>query len=170
MNYNEQLKDKRWSNKRNKILERDDYNCVYCGSNESLNVHHQYYIKGNLAWNYPNTALITLCNKCHKKWHDSHEIEIRDKNWNYNKQYIPPTKKRGRGKRNISTSNILNAPLTKKEKQKINSSDRLKKKKEEINEFLDRLKIEDKDKFRSFSLPQLKKYFKYKNIIEDGYI
>lgn len=89
MKYKEQLLDSRWKRKRAKILKRDNYVCTKCDSSDELNVHHIYYIKGKSAWQYPNNALITLCNKCHKKWHDNHDVEVRDKAWNKNKEYQP---------------------------------------------------------------------------------
>ena len=31
-----------------------------------LNIHHKYYIDGNMAWEYEDDCLITLCANCHK--------------------------------------------------------------------------------------------------------
>ena len=48
-----------------------------------LNIHHTYYIKGHKPWEYDSKALVTLCEKCHKKRHENssvpyynHEMEI----------------------------------------------------------------------------------------------
>lgn len=41
-----------------------------------LNVHHKYYINGNFPWEYDNGALITLCEECHKKTHQTHPTPI----------------------------------------------------------------------------------------------
>jgi hypothetical protein len=98
MKYSEQLKDKRWQRKRSKILLRDKYACTKCGNRENLNVHHLYYVRGNLAWEYPHNALIVLCKECHEKWHNENVVEVRNKAWNKNEEYCPITKKRGRGK------------------------------------------------------------------------
>lgn len=38
---------------------------------KGLNIHHKYYVWGNNPWNYPNDALITLCEDCHQKAHES---------------------------------------------------------------------------------------------------
>ena len=85
--YQEELNDVRWLTKRQSILTRDMHLCTECHINENLQVHHIYYIVGNHAWDYPNKALITLCDKCHKKWHDNNELEFRDKLWCKNEDY-----------------------------------------------------------------------------------
>lgn len=41
-----------------------------------LHVHHKYYIKNKLPWEYSNEALITLCQNCHQAVHDSTEISV----------------------------------------------------------------------------------------------
>ncbi len=33
-------------------------------------VHHFYYIKGKKVWEYPDKHLITLCDDCHKFYHE----------------------------------------------------------------------------------------------------
>lgn len=38
---------------------------------KGLNVHHTYYIKGKAPWEYEDDALITLCEDCHQKAHQS---------------------------------------------------------------------------------------------------
>lgn len=42
----------------------------------SLNVHHKYYIFQKKAWDYPDSALVTLCADCHQKVHDDQGVEI----------------------------------------------------------------------------------------------
>lgn len=78
--YDNLLQDERWQNKRNEILQRDKHKCSYCGSDINLQVHHKYYNKypdGKKVnpWDYPNDALITLCNDCHKKVHKNKKIK-----------------------------------------------------------------------------------------------
>lgn len=85
--YEDQLKDPRWGKKRSRIIKRDKFKCTECSSLDELNVHHKYYVRGKRAWEYPNNALITLCQKCHGKWHEENIIEIRDKIWCKNKEY-----------------------------------------------------------------------------------
>lgn len=75
--YSELLKDPRWQRKRLEILQRDNFTCQDCQDSSSpLHVHHRYYVARREPWNYPNSALVTLCNDCHeleesidpKKW------------------------------------------------------------------------------------------------------
>ena len=42
----------------------------------TLNVHHKYYVYTAKAWEYPGSALITLCDHCHKKLHDTQEVKV----------------------------------------------------------------------------------------------
>ena len=66
MKYKEKFKDPRWQKKRLKILERDDWACQVCFDTEStLNVHHKYYKWKADPWDYPDDALISLCEECH---------------------------------------------------------------------------------------------------------
>ena len=74
------LQDERWHTKRNIILERDKHRCVKCGKITTLQVHHKYYNKypdGKKVnpWDYPNDALITLCDECHKEVHKTKKIK-----------------------------------------------------------------------------------------------
>jgi hypothetical protein len=95
MNYSKQLEDERWQAKRRKILQRDKFKCTKCGYEDNLHVHHLYYIHFNKAWQCPNNALVTLCGRCHSKWHEEHEIEVREDSYSRpNKEYIPPVKKK----------------------------------------------------------------------------
>jgi 5-methylcytosine-specific restriction endonuclease McrA len=41
-----------------------------------LHVHHKYYVNGNLAWEYPNEALISLCQNCHQNIHNTSNILV----------------------------------------------------------------------------------------------
>ena len=94
IDYKEQLKDDRWLKLRSKILDRDHHKCTKCGCNNFLNIHHLYYVYGCKAWEYPHSALITLCNKCHEKWHNQYDVVVRCKT--ANKNYKPPKKERGK--------------------------------------------------------------------------
>lgn len=67
-NYSELLKDPRWQRKRLEIFQLDAFQCRDCNSKEKmLNVHHLYYLKDALPWEYPNSALVTLCSDCHER-------------------------------------------------------------------------------------------------------
>lgn len=81
--YRKLLKDDRWKSKRAEIIKRDKCTCQMCHqtlSRGKLNVHHTEYhkVNGKLVdpWDYPNNMLITLCTKCHKKWHNDNNYKI----------------------------------------------------------------------------------------------
>lgn len=66
--YLEKLKDPRWQKKRLQILERDEWCCRVCFDSErTLHVHHRYYKRGADPWDYPDSALVTLCEGCHEE-------------------------------------------------------------------------------------------------------
>lgn len=76
LTYAQQLHDSRWYARREQILDRDNYCCqdCLCGKDRltphiQLQVHHKTYIDGLMAWEYPDELLITLCSKCHAKYH-----------------------------------------------------------------------------------------------------
>lgn len=77
MNYDEQLKDDRWLALRDLIIDRDWKMCQQCMSGKNLQVHHKYYEAGKMAWEYPDSALITLCKKCHALEHGIIEADYR---------------------------------------------------------------------------------------------
>ena len=65
--YSEKLKDSRWLKKRRTILERDNFTCQSCGDTEKvMHVHHEYYDSKAEPWEYPDKALVTLCDPCHQ--------------------------------------------------------------------------------------------------------
>ena len=76
MNYTQQLKSKKWKEKRQSILERDNFSCVKCNSKDNLQVHHTLYINGRKAWEYNNKLLITVCSSCHFEIHQTEEIKV----------------------------------------------------------------------------------------------
>lgn len=71
------LQDPRWQKKRLEIFERDEFRCQFCGDKEStLTVHHRFYIKGRSPWEYPDWALVTLCNECHDQDHSENPSDF----------------------------------------------------------------------------------------------
>lgn len=65
--YSQLLRNPFWQKKRNSILERDNYTCQVCNDQfTNLQVHHKYYVDA-MPWEYPDEALITLCELCHEK-------------------------------------------------------------------------------------------------------
>lgn len=76
--YNEILKDHRWIKRRNEILTRDKNTCQFCGAQDKyLHVHHKEYFDGFLPWEYQDDMLVTLCNECHKHFHENMEESIK---------------------------------------------------------------------------------------------
>lgn len=70
MNYSEQLRHPSWQRKRLQMLEASGWACRMCGDKEStLHVHHKKYVKGRMAWEYPDEDLPVLCERCHKEEH-----------------------------------------------------------------------------------------------------
>ena len=66
-NYKEKFKDPRWQKKRLEILNRDQWRCLECWSEEkTLNVHHLIYLRGADPWEAHDGFLLTLCEDCHK--------------------------------------------------------------------------------------------------------
>lgn len=66
LTYTEKLKDPRWQKQRLEIMNRDNFRCQHCNSaDKTLHIHHKYYTSIE-PWEYPNTALITLCWDCHE--------------------------------------------------------------------------------------------------------
>lgn len=78
--YERLLQQPEWKEKRLHIIRRDGHHCQYCGATTNLQVHHKYYLQypnhtRPKPWEYPDTALITLCKDCHKKVHDTKQIK-----------------------------------------------------------------------------------------------
>lgn len=68
IDYLQLLRHPFWQKKKNGILDRDKYTCQRCTDTLSnLQVHHLYYKKDTNPWDYPDEALITLCDLCHAK-------------------------------------------------------------------------------------------------------
>ncbi|MFA4944922.1 MAG: hypothetical protein WC789_09510 [Lentisphaeria bacterium] len=77
--YSEKLKDPRWQKKRLEVMQRDEFRCVECGaSDQTLNVHHAYYVRGREPWEYPDESLHTLCEPCHETRQEATD-ELREK-------------------------------------------------------------------------------------------
>lgn len=79
--YNYLLQRPEWIYKAIRIKERDGHCCKYCGNVCNLQVHHKYYSRYPngmkvMPWNYPDDALITLCQNCHEKVHKTKKIKL----------------------------------------------------------------------------------------------
>ena len=74
MTYAEKLKDPRWQRKRLEIMEASKFSCSRCSADDAtLHVHHCYYEKGLMPWEYPNESLKCLCDWCHG---ERQEVEL----------------------------------------------------------------------------------------------
>lgn len=66
--YAEKLKDPRWQKKRLEVLNRDGFQCRFCGDDKTeLQVHHITYYSDVEPWDYHHSDLYTLCKYCHEK-------------------------------------------------------------------------------------------------------
>lgn len=71
MTYQEQLKHPLWQKKRLEVLEGWGFKCHECGSTEKqLHVHHPFYKKDAMLWEYEASDLKCLCADCHKELHE----------------------------------------------------------------------------------------------------
>jgi Zn finger protein HypA/HybF involved in hydrogenase expression len=74
MKYHDQLKHPLWQKKRLEVMERAGFECENCGGKEdTLNVHHPYYKRGAMIWDYESGELQCLCERCHKIAHEIDE-------------------------------------------------------------------------------------------------
>jgi hypothetical protein len=86
INYSMLLSCFEWKFKRFKIIFRDNFQCQDCNEKSSeLHVHHNYYIKDSMPWEIDDSALTSLCKKCHTKRHEKENIKVYKK---YNGQLI----------------------------------------------------------------------------------
>lgn len=81
--YKEKLFDKRWLEKRARIIQRDGYRCAICGSEDRIVVHHKQYHYNRRKnekcdpWDYDDKYLITLCESCHSRGHYKFDIPMK---------------------------------------------------------------------------------------------
>lgn len=66
--YLEYLSSRTWARIRDKVLERDRFECSLCGCPHNLEVHHLKY--PDVLGTEPISDLMTLCRECHKKLED----------------------------------------------------------------------------------------------------
>jgi len=75
MIYRDQLRDRRWQQRRLEIMARDGWKCQESCCVDKHNdrvmlvVHHLIYRTGCMAWEYDAADLVTLCQKCHDRIH-----------------------------------------------------------------------------------------------------
>ena len=56
---------------------------------KGLNIHHTYYIKGRKPWEYEGEALVTLCENCHKKRHETSHVPYYDNEKHLIGHFVP---------------------------------------------------------------------------------
>jgi len=78
--YNQYLATPKWQKKAMLIKNRDGNKCLLCGETNSLEVHHLRYDNVDIAnpGNEPDYDLVTLCHRCHSKFHIA-ELNLRVK-------------------------------------------------------------------------------------------
>lgn len=70
--YAELLRDPRWQKKRLEVMEDAEWRCEHCANaSQELHVHHTYYEKGRMPWEYIRRHLRCLCKDCHERWHEA---------------------------------------------------------------------------------------------------
>lgn len=121
--YADLLKDRRWLNKRNRIIKRDGYKCTCCGSTKNLRVHHTYYFDDfPPPWQYPDDSLLTVCYECHNEYHFYHEnTTVKRKSSTKKKKSRNKKKQSNPKRRNMS----LAAKVEKKRRQKARRRKRI---------------------------------------------
>src|SRR4051812_39820826 len=82
--YLDYLKSNHWKSLSRACRERDGHQCVWCGSTETLDVHHITYERFG---NERPEDLVTICRDCHKTRHAIHPI--RDKDWTRIREEVP---------------------------------------------------------------------------------
>lgn len=74
MQYHEQLKHPLWQKKRLEVMERNGFRCEKCErEDDQLNIHHPFYKRGAMLWQYEPEELMCLCAACHKDEHAKDE-------------------------------------------------------------------------------------------------
>lgn len=66
--YQNYMKSQEWRNKAKERLEIDDYQCVLCGCNGDLEVHHITYKRLGSENVYQD--LVSVCPRCHVLLHN----------------------------------------------------------------------------------------------------
>lgn len=68
--YAAKLSDPRWQRKRLEVMQAANFTCQICGDREQeQHAHHTCYREGLEPWEYPDRAIICVCNDCHTLCH-----------------------------------------------------------------------------------------------------
>lgn len=68
--YNRLLEDKRWKEFRLKVMSERGNKCECCGGTHILQIHHTFYIRGKMPWEYNIDDMRVFCKKCHQRIHN----------------------------------------------------------------------------------------------------
>ena len=68
--YNRLLEDKRWKEFRLKVLSERGNKCECCGGTDVLQIHHTFYMRGKMPWEYDINDMRVLCKRCHQRIHN----------------------------------------------------------------------------------------------------
>ena len=79
--YKEYLLSPEWQQIRHKVLTRDHFTCVLCGSVDSyddLTEHNVHHVIGKYRFHEQGheNSLVTLCGECHRRYHET--MDARD--------------------------------------------------------------------------------------------
>lgn len=64
---------------------------------KGLNIHHTHYTRGCKPWEYENDSLVTLCEDCHKKRHETSRIPLYDQGKRLINNLVPCSRCGGSG-------------------------------------------------------------------------
>jgi len=82
MTYREQIRSPEWIAFATKMKEENGWKCKACGAAQclgsELSIHHIFYVKHLMLWEYPCNLLECLCNECHifRQAHQSLILQI----------------------------------------------------------------------------------------------
>ena len=68
--YEHLLEDKRWKEFRLKVLSERGSRCECCGGTDVLQIHHTFYMRGKMPWEYDINDMRVLCKKFHQRIHN----------------------------------------------------------------------------------------------------
>ncbi len=65
-----------WLECERRVIAATGGTCANCGNTAPLRVHHSYYEKDRMPWDYPIASLHALCEAC-KREAEEHRVELR---------------------------------------------------------------------------------------------
>ncbi len=59
-------------------MQRAHFKCECCSNDkDTLEIHHRYYAKGLMVWEYPDESLVCVCHYCHERIAEAERILLR---------------------------------------------------------------------------------------------